>query len=840
MRFRDIAVGVFAVLLLVSLGGVTPEDFEDERMSSNYYGVSIPWYAYSLHGAQTWNRSDNGEGIFDKLEEYGVNCIQLNFARDLWEDEAATYRPRLRTIVEWCQARSIHVILKFQRWVHDENIMGMPRDKAQWIATCNSVLAYFAGYPALDGAYSLEIGNEPNWVDGDLVNWHTWSTDCVADLRGTYTVELIVPVDHGYGQEQYDSDPTKNRCIRFVQTPIPYDNIVYDMHTYAFWGRVSATDIADLNDFWIDQDFVELSQTQTVMLGEFGSMGSAAELYFLQNVINLAAGYDIGWIANHWASGEIALCLSNLETPNNRGQVIVDALGALPPPSEEPPIPPYPIEAYTVTVHAVAGGSTSPGAGTYTRLEGEQFSVTAYADVNYTFSYWQLGDYTFTTNATATVQGVANESYVLRPVFTSTVTLYQGVSSYPRLDNGSYNTSVIDDIINVMDQKGFNIYRMSIWYTVSDATRDAMIQHFLDNCAYDLIVCYHRYPIGSEDDWPTCKAWARDVATTFSAYEDRLWIEPVNERNNAVSNFITNVQDILDAIRGDGNTHRVVANKWTNHDWSDMASITDTEDRFFTGFHFYFDEGQWTTAEQQMQTALGLGLNLLNTEIGADSKEALEFSYSEVQRLNDFIEWCFNRSISNTVWQRYNLQNWDTYQNLGLTFPTLTVPPPPMPPPIPIESYTVSLLGATGGFTVPSAGLFTLLVGHAFAATAYAVADYALTQWLINGTDAGSTATVTVRGLSGANYTVQPVFTASPGEPAQEPPPSEVPPPTTPPPITDLPPAAAAISDAKRFTHLLHQLAAAQPPTLDAVWRQLQSAQPPTLEQMFRILERVS
>jgi len=338
---------------------------------------------------------------------------------------------------------------------------------------------------------------------------------------------------------------------------------------------------------------------------------------------------------------------------------------------------------------------------------------------------------------------------------------YHGLSSYPRTDSGSYSTAVIDDIITVMDNEGLNIYRMSIWYTVADATRDSMIQHYLNNCAYDLIVCYHRYPIGSEGDWATCQAWAEDVANTFAAYPNRLWIEPINERNNA--NIATPLQAIINAIRSAGNNHRIVANKW-EHSWSHMASISDSQDRFYTGYHYYFNSWSVNGATGSMQDAIAAGIDadrLINTEIGADYNEENQFSRSEVEEVNDFMDWCNDRDISNTVWQRYGLQNWDTYQSLGLQFPPVT-PPDDEEPPLPPEpelTYTVQLSHNTGGSIVPSSGTYVRFDGQPFPVSATPFSDYEFTEWLLDGDSVSTSPTYTLLGEYPLTYQLYGSFT---------------------------------------------------------------------------------
>jgi hypothetical protein len=241
---------------------------------------------------------------------------------------------------------------------------------------------------------------------------------------------------------------------------------------------------------------------------------------------------------------------------------------------------------------------------------------------------------------------------------------------------GDYSTDVIDDIIDYMDSHGLNIYRMSIYYTVDDATRDAMIQYFLDNCAYQLIVCRHVYDPGgtlSDSQWQDVEDWTIDVCDTFDAYADRLWVEFVNECGQ--SNLGTKVQAVVTAARNAGYTHRLVANKWTQS-WSSMA-INDPLGKFYSGMHFYFNSWSVNGAISQMNTAKSAGVQVFNTEIGADYNEEGGFSQSEVQEVNDFLAWCAdseNRIVGNAVWMRYGLQNADTYTSLGLDWPEVSAP----------------------------------------------------------------------------------------------------------------------------------------------------------------------
>ena len=263
--------------------------------------------------------------------------------------------------------------------------------------------------------------------------------------------------------------------------------------------------------------------------------------------------------------------------------------------------------------------------------------------------------------------------YASPPVDTD---LFFGVSSYPRTLSGSYSTAIIDDIIEEMDNYGLTIYRMSIYYTQSKTLRDSMVQYYLDHCNYDLIVCRHIYDpwaMPSQSYRDDSRDWLLDLFDTFNSYSDRLWGEPVNEWGSSSSHaqlLATWTQETVTAARTAGYTHRIVVNTGLTQGWNYLANINDPLDRLYVGYQFYFNSWSVSSAQNQMQTALNYGLNIINTEIGADYNEANAFDESEVEEVNTFMDWCAERDIGNTVWMRYGLQNLPTYEELELQFPS--------------------------------------------------------------------------------------------------------------------------------------------------------------------------
>jgi hypothetical protein len=244
---------------------------------------------------------------------------------------------------------------------------------------------------------------------------------------------------------------------------------------------------------------------------------------------------------------------------------------------------------------------------------------------------------------------------------------YTGISGYPT------STYQIDQIIQVMDENNLNIYRMSAnpeWFSSKPHPyEENLVQYFLDNCDYYLIIDRnHIYPPTEEGAQEARNNWNTVEDSLFEVLESwpnnqRVMVELINEY---VSNdFYPRMQDLVDQIRDAGYTNPIVVDKW-NQPWT---VIDDPLDNTYQGYHFYFNSWSVSGATQQMQTALSKDIKIINTEIGADFNEYRDFDRSEVEELNQFLEWCYNHGVGNTVWMNENLNNMPTYEDLDLTFP---------------------------------------------------------------------------------------------------------------------------------------------------------------------------
>ena len=268
--------------------------------------------------------------------------------------------------------------------------------------------------------------------------------------------------------------------------------------------------------------------------------------------------------------------------------------------------------------------------------------------------------------------GIITESFAQ-----TTSPVYSGISSIPRQQGRTspYALSSIDEVISVMNAEHLNIWRMSFEPTFNEWR--TFIQYYFDHCSYDLIVepnHYYYQTLMSDSQWASGTSRCLEILEYFSDYQDRLWIEPQNEQ---LTDITYETQQFVNAVRGAGYTNNVVSNVFWRPTsitvaFQKMAQINDPLDKFWTGQHFYFDQISLSSAMNYMQDGLDLGLKMINTEIGADARETNYFDQSEVDDLNDFMQWCADRGVGNTVWLMYGDYDYPTYQNFDLEFPIIT------------------------------------------------------------------------------------------------------------------------------------------------------------------------
>jgi hypothetical protein len=276
---------------------------------------------------------------------------------------------------------------------------------------------------------------------------------------------------------------------------------------------------------------------------------------------------------------------------------------------------------------------------------------------------------------------------------------YLGVSSIPRQQGPTspYALSSIDEVIAVMNSEHLNIWRMS--FEPSFTQWRTYIQYYLDNCPYDLIIDpnhYYDQTLMTDSQWQSATSRCLQILDAFRNYQDRIWIEPQNEQ--LASDLVSHSQTFVDAVRNAGYTNNIVSNVFWRTPIQDMARVHDPLNKFWTGQHAYLDQNSLSNFKTIMQDGIDAGVKIINTEVGADAREIAYFTQTEVNQLNDFLQWCTDREIGNTVWLMYGDYDYPTYQSFGLVLPdvgstltptpTPTQTPAPTPTPVPTPTST--------------------------------------------------------------------------------------------------------------------------------------------------------
>jgi hypothetical protein len=247
--------------------------------------------------------------------------------------------------------------------------------------------------------------------------------------------------------------------------------------------------------------------------------------------------------------------------------------------------------------------------------------------------------------------------------------VFMGLSGYPT------STAQIDAILQVMDDNGLNIYRMSFnpeWARGPHPYHAEYVQYFLDHSSHTIIVDRnHIYPPNEEgaqttrDNWNTAKNSVFQILETWPNNQ-RVAVELVNEY---VSNdFYPRMQSLVDEIRDAGYTNPIIVNKW-NQPWT---AINDPLDNTYQGYHYYFNSWSVNGAIQQINTALSKNIKLINTEIGASYNEGRDFTTETVNELVNFLQQCNELGVGNTIWMNENLSNWPYYEDFDFEFPSET------------------------------------------------------------------------------------------------------------------------------------------------------------------------
>ncbi len=256
---------------------------------------------------------------------------------------------------------------------------------------------------------------------------------------------------------------------------------------------------------------------------------------------------------------------------------------------------------------------------------------------------------------------------------------------YQYLGFSGYITSIeeLQKTIDLMNAQHLNVYRVSSKpsYVVPEGQFQGYntdyIDYLLANSSFLIIVdCNHLYPPGRSGSQNASDHWGEIEARIFQvlsgyANNSRVAVELINEYT--LDDYQTKMQALIDDIRSGGYTNTIVTNKWE----TTWIKLVDPLDNTYQGMHFYFNTWSPEDAIDSMERALGAGIKIINTEVGADYREYGNFTQETVDELELFLNQSRALGVNNCVWLNNDTQNWPTYVTYDLTLNPPYTPPTP-------------------------------------------------------------------------------------------------------------------------------------------------------------------
>jgi endoglucanase len=284
-----------------------------------------------------------GEGLlasdFRKMASWNPNVVRIGLNQDFWIAASPLYDPNYVPLVDnavtWAESAGMDVILDLH-WSDAGVLGGCPTSSRcqQKMPDANS-LTFWSQVAARykdDGRVLFELYNEPHGVawnvwraGGDTGDgWQAVGMQSLYDVvraTGAHNLVIIGGLDWSYDL----SGVPANRVDGY--------NIVYASHPY---NNATARGAR----FW-DLYWGFLTETDPVIVTEFGDTSTACPTAYSADVIAYADGHGAGWTAWGWFPGGCtfpALVEDWVGTPSALGTVVKTALlGYDDPPNSSPP-----------------------------------------------------------------------------------------------------------------------------------------------------------------------------------------------------------------------------------------------------------------------------------------------------------------------------------------------------------------------------------------------------------------------------------------------------------------------------------------------------------------------
>lgn len=266
--------------------------FDDKGQPHLFRGVARPSLEWSVAGEHL-NAND-----YVLMKQWGANVVRIAMNQDFWLPNAALhnllYTSTIYRQVMWAEAAGMDVILDLH-WSDRGNLaIGMPANNGnnqQDMADMNSVEFWrqVADMYKTDGHVMFELYNEPKdipwnvWRNGGQINGFMAAgmQQLYDTVRGTGAENIVII---GGVRFAYDlSGVAANR--------VTGHNIMYASHPYDTGDK-------QMGDW--ENAFGSLSNTDPVILTEFGSLSAACVTGYTQQVVTFARARNLSFTGWAW------------------------------------------------------------------------------------------------------------------------------------------------------------------------------------------------------------------------------------------------------------------------------------------------------------------------------------------------------------------------------------------------------------------------------------------------------------------------------------------------------------------------------------------------------------
>lgn len=224
------------------------------------------------------------------IEEWKCNIIRIPFNQD-WVTNDAGYLMKLDQIVDWITYRDTYVILDLQWQSVAANIPPIPDTAA--IDMWAELATRYKDNPGV----LYDIHNEAH--DTTFPAWKNRATEIIGAIRAVHPQSLILVSGMTWASDLRD----------WAANPLDYDNIVYSLHIYPWFGGSNA---------WPAR-FGNYADKLPIFCGEFG--GGDDNLQWGKEYILYLSSLNIGWTAWSWVDDPHLTEQDHL-TPTNFGEMV--------------------------------------------------------------------------------------------------------------------------------------------------------------------------------------------------------------------------------------------------------------------------------------------------------------------------------------------------------------------------------------------------------------------------------------------------------------------------------------------------------------------------------------